>query len=196
MLLVCLIPLAAPSFVLFNKLWISRSAMGVAFATTLLNLRFRSFFFITFRNVFSMFGIPLFGITGLAFAVLRVKPLFLVFGCIITSPAIETFTSKPICCLRGLGPKVRCQRLNFAALTASLAFAFLETPLAYVGMLLWLHVRRRLGPSALRASSSICFVPPPFMMDFLARFADSADLGKLGERLLVSAATTNFRVFP
>jgi hypothetical protein len=153
-------------------------------------------FFITFRNVFSMFGIPLFGITGLAFAVLRVKPLFLVFGCIITSPAIETFTSKPICCLRGLGPKVRCQRLNFAALTASLAFAFLETPLAYVGMLLWLHVRRRLGPSALRASSSICFVPPPFMMDFLARFADSADLGKLGERLLVSAATTNFRVFP
>jgi hypothetical protein len=34
------------------------------------------------------------------------------------------------------------------------------------------------------------------MIDLLARFADSADLRKLGERLLVSAATTNFRVFP
>jgi hypothetical protein len=96
-----------------------------------------------------MFGIPLFGITGLAFAVLWGKPLFLVSGGIITSTAIKTFTSKPICCVKYFGPKFQRQWLDLAALTASLAFAFLETSFADVGMLLWLHVRRRLGLSAL-----------------------------------------------
>jgi hypothetical protein len=183
---------------LFNKLRISRPAIGIAFLATLLDFRFCRVFFLPPASIFPIVAVPPSCVLGLSLTIRWIGLLCFILGCVTGGSAFKAIISKPVCRNSIRLPELARQWLVLAALAASLACADRKTTLAdrVIARLLWLHFGWRLAFSALPANPRIHLPPPLSMIGLFAFLADPASLRKLTKRLSASAATTDFRVFP